>query len=137
MYLTRYLAAIYSSEYALNFSVKAMYASSEFLALELFLGLIFPFIIILFVKENLANILGIVAIPALFGIMISRYNLVEGLQFIPKKDVKIADYSESIAPAFNYVPSVSEVALSLGGLGVCILLYFVSSVVWNFLTEEK
>ena len=138
MYFTRYLAAIYSSEYALKTSVSAMYATSNFWLHVLTLGLLLPLAVLIFAsKESVVRIQGYIALIVLWGMMMSRINLSEGLQYIPQKAMKVTEYQEAVAPSFHYVPSIAELALTMGGFGVAIFLYFISSYLWNELNAPK
>lgn len=138
MYFTRFLVGIYSSEYGLTKSITDMFSTSNFLLHELTLGLLLPLAVILFAsKESVVRLQGYIALFVLWGMMMSRYNLSEGLQYIPKKAVKVTEYQEAVVPSFHYVPSIAEFSLTMGGVGVAIFLYFISSFLWKELNAEK
>lgn len=126
MSISRYLVGIYSAMPARAEPVAYIYGSTNYLVWELFFAMVLPLLIIFF-ASNKAKWLSLAAIPALVGYFFSRYNLVEGLQLYPKLMQKTREYQEAAAMITGYVPSFTEVALSLGGIGVAIVLYYVSN----------
>ena len=75
-----------------------------------------------------ASIIGMV------GIFFMRYNLVHDTQLKPLQMLKKSEYQ--LAPTWvHYFPSSAEIMISLGGLGLCILLYYVGTKAFN-LDEE-
>jgi molybdopterin-containing oxidoreductase family membrane subunit len=64
-----------------------------------------------------------------------RYNLVHDTQVKPLQMLKKAEYQ--LPPEWiHYFPSTTEIMISLGGLGLCLLLYYVGTKVFNLDEEE-
>jgi len=70
------------------------------------------------------------SLSGMVGIFFMRYNLVHDTQVKPLQMMKIQEYQ--IAPEWiDYFPSSSEIMISLGGLGLCILLYYIGTKAFN------
>ena len=130
MSVSRYLVGIYGSLPERVEPITYIYTSSRYLVWELLLGLIVPFIVVTLFK-NREKWLAFVAVPALIGYFFSRYNLVDGLQLYPKLTLKTGEYQAVKTLLTQYTPSLTEIALSIGGLGVAILCYYVAEKVFN------
>ena len=104
--------------------VKHIVSSSSFLIGEILLGILIPLAILRFSKKEtrLKNaVYG--ALIGMVGIFFMRYNLVHDTQLFPMQTLKIREYQ--LAPEFvEYFPSFAEIAISLGGLGFCVLMYY-------------
>lgn len=104
--------------------VKHIVSSSSFLIGEILLGILIPLAILRFSKKEtkLKNaVFG--ALIGMVGIFFMRYNLVHDTQLFPMQTLKIREYQ--LAPQFvEYFPSFAEIAISLGGLGFCVLMYY-------------
>lgn len=104
--------------------VKHIVSSSSFLVGEILLGILIPLAILRFSKKEtrLKNaVYG--ALIGMIGIFFMRYNLVHDTQLFPMQTLKIREYQ--LAPQFvEYFPSFAEIAISLGGLGFCVLMYY-------------
>ncbi len=69
------------------------------------------------------------------GIFFMRYNLVHDTQVKPLQMMKITEYQ--LPPEWiEYFPSATEIMIALGGLGLCILLYYVGTRAFNLDEEE-
>jgi molybdopterin-containing oxidoreductase family membrane subunit len=104
--------------------------SPNFLIGELLLGMIIPFFVILLSKGK--NLKGIVlaSISGMVGIFFMRYDLVHDTQIAPLQKLKIQEYQ--LSPTFiEYFPSYAEIAVSIGAIGVCIFLYFLTDKLFN------
>ncbi len=102
---------------------------------EVILAMIIPLLVILkdFGKSPVlmfwASLIGMV------GIFFMRYNLVHDTQVKPLQMMKIREYQ--LPPEWiHYFPSATEIMISLGGLGLCILLYYVGTRAFNLDEEE-
>jgi molybdopterin-containing oxidoreductase family membrane subunit len=74
------------------------------------------------------------SLSGMVGIFFMRYNLVHDTQLKPLQMMKTHEYQ--VAPEWiHYFPSSAEIMISLGGLGLCILLYYVGTRAFN-LDEE-
>lgn len=104
--------------------VKHIVSSSSFLIGEILLGILIPLAILRFSKKEtkLKNaVFG--ALIGMVGIFFMRYNLVHDTQLFPMQTLKIREYQ--LVPQFvEYFPSFAEIAISLGGLGFCVLMYY-------------
>lgn len=104
--------------------------SKNFLIGEVLLGMVIPFIVILASKGK--NIKGMVWASAtgMIGIFFMRYDLVHDTQLMPLNPLKIREYS--VAPEFiEYFPSFSEIGISIGGIGVCFVMYYLAEKLFN------
>jgi Ni/Fe-hydrogenase subunit HybB-like protein len=104
--------------------------SPNFLLGEVLLGMVIPFIVILVSKGN--NIKGVVysSILGMVGIFFMRYDLVHDTQLMPLQLLKIREYQ--LPPSFiEYFPSFSEIAISIGGIGVCFIMYYLAEKFFN------
>jgi molybdopterin-containing oxidoreductase family membrane subunit len=126
MSISRFLVGVYGNLPERALPIAYIYSSSNFLIWELFFGLVAPLLIILF-ASNKKQWLYIAAVPALVGYFFSRYNLIEGLQLYPKLMEKTREYQEAVTMITSYIPSLVEISLSIGGIGVAIVLYYVSN----------
>ena len=67
-------------------------------------------------------------------IFFMRYDLVEDTQLKPLQMMKVTEYQ--LPPQWvEYFPSTTEIMISLGGLGLCIMLYYIGTRAFN-LDEE-
>ncbi len=66
----------------------------------------------------------------MIGIFFMRYDLVHDTQLKPLQMMKTGEYM--LPPEWvHYFPSATEMMISLGGLGICILLYYVGTRLFN------
>jgi molybdopterin-containing oxidoreductase family membrane subunit len=76
-----------------------------------------------------------ISMSGMVGIFFMRYNLVHDTQLKPLQMMKTREYQ--LAPDWiHYFPSSTEIMISLGGLGLCLLLYYVGTKVFNLDEEE-
>jgi Ni/Fe-hydrogenase subunit HybB-like protein len=97
---------------------------------EVILVMIVPLVVIL--KGMGSNVKAIfwVSLSGMIGIFFMRYNLVHDAQLKPLQTLKLGEYQ--LAPEWvHYFPSSAEIMISLGGLGLCLLLYYVGTKLFN------
>jgi len=71
----------------------------------------------------------------MIGIFFMRYNVVNDTQEKPLQMMKLNEYQ--LPPSWvEYFPSSAEIMISLGGLGLCIVLYYVGTKLFS-LDEDK
>jgi molybdopterin-containing oxidoreductase family membrane subunit len=107
--------------------------SSTFWA-EVILAMVIPLVIILLSGGK--NVKGMfwASLSGMVGVFFMRYNLVHDTQLKPLQMLKTQEYQ--IAPQWvEYFPSASEIMISLGGLGLCLLMYYVGTKLFNL--DEK
>jgi molybdopterin-containing oxidoreductase family membrane subunit len=76
-----------------------------------------------------------ISMSGMVGIFFMRYNLVHDTQLKPLQMMKTREYQ--LAPDWiHYFPGSTEIMISLGGLGLCLLLYYVGTKVFNLDEEE-
>ncbi|OQX73185.1 MAG: molybdopterin oxidoreductase [Campylobacteraceae bacterium 4484_4] len=103
---------------------------------EVILAMIIPLIVIL--KSGGRNVTGMfwASLSGMIGIFFMRYNLVHDTQLKPLQMLKIREYQ--LPPEWvHYFPSATEIMISLGGLGICLLLYYVGTKLFNLDEEES
>jgi molybdopterin-containing oxidoreductase family membrane subunit len=98
-------------------------SSSNFLIGELLLGMVIPFVVILATKAKAIKTYVYTSLVGMIGIFFMRYDLVHDTQLIPMQPLKIREYQLPVE-FVEYFPSFAEIAISLGGLGLCMFLYY-------------
>lgn len=102
---------------------------------EVILAMIIPLFIIL--KSSGRNVVGMfwASLSGMVGVFFMRYNLVHDTQLKPLQTLKTTEYQ--LVPTWvEYFPSSVEIMISLGGLGLCLLLYYIGTKIFD-LDEEK
>jgi len=102
--------------------------------IEVGFGMVIPLLVILkdFGKSPVAMFWA--SFIGMIGIFFMRYDLVHDTQLKPLQMMKITEYQ--LAPEWvEYFPSSTEIMISLGGLGLCIALYYIGTKAFN-LDEE-
>jgi len=102
---------------------------------EVFFGMLIPFIII--IKSYGQNVTGMFwgSLIGMVGIFFMRYDLVHDTQLKPLQMLKTREYM--LPPEWvHYFPSASEIMISLGGLGICVLLYYIGTKLFNLDADE-
>jgi len=97
---------------------------------EVILAMLIPLFIIL--KSGGRNVVGMfwASLSGMVGIFFMRYNLVHDTQLKPLQMMKIREYQ--LPPEWvHYFPSSTEIMISLGGLGICLLLYWIGTKLFN------
>jgi len=98
--------------------------------IEVLFGMVIPLVIIL--KSAGKNVIGMYwgSFIGMIGIFFMRYDLVHDTQLKPLQMMKTREYM--LPPEWvHYFPSATEIMISLGGLGVCILLYYIGTKLFN------
>ena len=101
---------------------------------EVILAMVIPLIIIL--SSGGKNVTGMfwASLSGMVGVFFMRYNLVHDTQLKPLQMMKTQEYQ--LVPTWvDYFPSSSEIMISLGGLGLCLLLYYIGTKAFNL--DEK
>jgi molybdopterin-containing oxidoreductase family membrane subunit len=102
---------------------------------EVILAMVIPLVIILKTMGRKPVLFFWASLSGMVGIFFMRYNLVHDTQLKPLQMMKLKEYQ--VAPEWvHYFPSATEIMISLGGLGVCILLYYVGTRAFNLDEEE-
>jgi len=97
---------------------------------EILFGAVLPFVIILKSKgQDLKNLI-FASFFGLIGIFFMRYDMVHNAQVFPMQTMKIKEY-QLVPKLIEYFPSDTEIMICLGGVGLCILLYFVGRKAFN------
>ena len=101
---------------------------------EVILAMIIPLLVILKDFGRSPVLMFWASLSGMVGIFFMRYNLVHDTQVKPLQMMKTNEYQ--LPPEWiHYFPSATEIMISLGGLGLCILLYYVGTKAFN-LDEE-
>ena len=97
---------------------------------ELTLGMLIPFAVILFSNAQAIKATVYASIAGMVGIFFMRYGLVHDTLIYPMTTLKRNEYE--LAPTFiEYFPSLTEWAIGLGGIGLCLALYYVAEKVFH------
>ena len=97
---------------------------------EVILAMVIPLIIIL--ASGGRNVVGMfwASMSGMVGVFFMRYNLVHDTQLKPLQTLKTTEYQ--LVPTWvDYFPSSAEIMISLGGLGLCLLMYYVGTKAFN------
>ena len=109
-----------------------MYAvtSPNFIVGELLLGMLIPFFIILVSNGQAIKPMVYASLTGMVGIFFMRYDLVHDTQLMPLQTLKIREYQ--LPPTFiEYFPSFAEIGVSIGGIGVCLVMYYLADKLFN------
>ena len=102
---------------------------------EVILAMVIPLLVILKDFGRSPVLMFWASLSGMVGIFFMRYNLVHDTQLKPLQMMKTREYQ--IAPEWiHYFPSTTEMMISLGGLGLCIALYYVGTKMFNLDEEE-
>ena len=102
---------------------------------EVILAMILPLLVILKDFGKSPVLMFWASLSGMVGIFFMRYNLVHDTQLKPLQMLKTSEYQ--LAPEWiHYFPSGTEIMISLGGLGLCIALYYAGTKLFN-LDEES
>jgi molybdopterin-containing oxidoreductase family membrane subunit len=102
---------------------------------EVILAMVIPLLIILKDFGKSPVLFFWASLSGMVGIFFMRYNLVHDTQLKPLQMMKVKEYQ--LPPEWiHYFPSVTEMMISLGGLGLCIALYYVGTKAFNLDEEE-
>ncbi len=114
--------------------VKEIISSWPFWA-EVLFGMVIPLVIIL--KSMGKNVIGMYwgSFIGMIGIFFMRYDLVHDTQLKPLQMMKTREYM--LPPEWvHYFPSATEIMISLGGLGIAILLYYIGTKLFELDADE-
>jgi molybdopterin-containing oxidoreductase family membrane subunit len=102
---------------------------------EVILAMVIPLVIILKTMGRKPVLFFWASLSGMVGIFFMRYNLVHDTQLKPLQMMKLKEYQ--VAPEWiHYFPSATEIKISLGGLGLCILINYVGTRAYNLHEEE-
>ncbi|MFH7324998.1 NrfD/PsrC family molybdoenzyme membrane anchor subunit [Desulfurivibrio sp. C05AmB] len=107
--------------------------SMSFWGFEIILGMLLPFILLLASKGRNLKVATFAALSSIMGIFFMRYNLVVTGQLVPlRSDVDAVGANGLL----SYAPSLTEIAIVLGGMGLCLLLYILAGRIFNLDAEQ-
>ena len=102
---------------------------------EVVLAMAIPLFVILTTMGRKPVLMFWTSMIGMIGIFFMRYNLVHDTQLKPLQMLKKTEYQ--LAPDWiHYFPSTTEMMISLGGLGLCIAMYYVGTKMFNLDEEE-
>ncbi len=98
--------------------------------IEVVLAMIIPMLVILKDFGRSPILMFWASMSGMVGIFFMRYNLVHDTQLKPLMMLKKTEYQ--LAPEWiHYFPSATEIMISLGGLALCILMYYIGTKAFN------
>jgi molybdopterin-containing oxidoreductase family membrane subunit len=102
---------------------------------EVILAMLIPLYLILRDMGKSPVVLFWASLSGMVGIFFMRYNLVHDTQLKPLQMMKIREYQ--LSPEWvHYFPSATEIMISLGGLGLCVAMYYVGTKFFNLDEDE-
>lgn len=107
-----------------------MIGSFNFLFGELLLGMLIPFVIIIFSKGEAIKSLVYASITGMIGIFFMRYDLVHDSQLAPMQALKTREYQ--LPPGLvEYTPTAVEWMIGIGAIGMLFMMYYVAEKLFN------
>lgn len=120
----RFATAIYGNLPERADTALHVLSSSSFWIGEVVLGMAIPFAVILISKAKAIKTMIYASLVGMIGIFFMRYNLVHDTLVYPMQTMKLREYQ--LAPSWiEYMPTSTEWAIALGGLGICLALYYI------------
>ena len=103
--------------------------------IEVILAMVIPLLVVLKDFGRSPVLMFWASMSGMIGIFFMRYNLVHDTQLKPLQMLKTSEYQ--LAPTWiEYFPSSTEIMISLGGLGLCLILYYAGTKMFNLDEEE-
>jgi len=98
--------------------------------IEVVCAMLIPLLVILKDFGKSPVMMFFASLIGMVGIFFMRYDLVHDTQLKPLQMMKVREYQ--LPPEWiHYFPSSTEIMISLGGLGLCIALYYVGTRAFN------
>lgn len=92
--------------------------------------MLIPFTIILLSNAKAIKAIVYASITGMVGIFFMRYGLVHDTLVYPMTTLKRNEYE--LPPTFlEYFPSITEFAIGFGGIGLCLLFYYLADEIFN------
>ncbi|HKJ63898.1 MAG TPA: NrfD/PsrC family molybdoenzyme membrane anchor subunit [Desulfopila sp.] len=91
----------------------------NFWVFEVMIGLIIPFTILINPRTRTTLGVMIAGLLSTVGIFFMRYDLVIAGQLVPMR----VEGAENVSPLLHYAPSITEIAIVVGAISLCMLLY--------------
>jgi molybdopterin-containing oxidoreductase family membrane subunit len=102
---------------------------------EVILAMLIPLYLILRDMGRSPVVLFWASLSGMVGVFFMRYNLVHDTQLKPLQMMKIREYQ--LSPDWiHYFPSATEIMISLGGLGLCVAMYYAGTKFFNLDEDE-
>ena len=97
---------------------------------EVLLAMVLPLLVVLTTMGKKPVLMFWASMIGMVGIFFMRYNLVHDTQLKPLMMLKKTEYQ--LAPTWiDYFPSSAEMLISAGGVGLCILMYYAGTKIFN------
>jgi len=97
---------------------------------EFILAMLIPLLVVLTSGGRAIKTMFFASLGGMVGIFFMRYDLVHDTQLKPLQMMETRVYQ--LPPEWvHYFPSQAEIFISLGGLGICLLLYYVGTKLFN------
>ena len=97
---------------------------------EVLCGMVIPFLLILKSKGTAIKSMVWASFIGMIGIFYMRYDLVHDAQLFPMQTLKIREYQ--LPPSFvDYFPSSAEMMIGFGAIGICLILYFLGTKLFD------
>lgn len=95
---------------------------------EVILGMLLPFALLLLSRGKSLGLAVVAAVSTLIGLFFMRYNTVVAGQLVPLRGEVDAVGPDGL---LSYSPSLTEIAIVIGGFGLCLALYFAANRYFN------
>lgn len=130
------ITALYGAMPEKSATILKAATSPEFIYGEFLLGMLIPFLVILFSNAKAVKPMVYVSLLGMVGIFFMRYDLVHDTLIYPMQTLKITEYQ--LAPTWiEYFPSPTEFAIGFGGIGLAIFLYYLAEKVFDLNPDKN
>ena len=117
----KFLTAIYGGKPEKADVALHILSGANFWVGEFLLGMLIPFVIVIYSKGKDVHTLVWASITGMIGIFFMRYDLVHDTQIFPMQTLKIKEYQ--LVPTWvEYFPSFAEIAISIGAISISLHL---------------
>lgn len=124
------LTALYGDMPERSETIFHVIQSPTFIFGEVILGMLIPFFIILLSNAQAIKPMVYASLTGMIGIFFMRYDLVHDTLIYPMTTLKRSEYQ--LPPGFvEYFPSITEMAIGFGGIGITIFLFYVAEKIFN------
>jgi len=107
-----------------------MITSKNFLIGEVLLGMLIPFVIIVYSKGRAIKTMVYASITGMVGIFWMRYDLIHDTQLAPMLKLKIHEYVAKPG-LVEYTPTLVEWMISIGAIGLAFMWYYAAEKFFN------
>ncbi len=111
-------------------TIREILSGKSFWLGEFMCGMLIPFLVILFSKGKATKLMVWASLIGMVGIFYMRYDLVHDTQLYPMQTLMTRVYQ--LPPKFvEYFPSTTEMMIGFGAIGLCMVLYYIGTKIFD------